>query len=60
MAKLAYLCPTEKRERFSSAEELLDKHKQYDTSKEADEKNFNFFTRKSCEFKKSLYLCSPK
>lgn len=54
-----YLCPTEKRKRFGSAEELLDKQKQYYFKKNQTKKKLENFSKKSCQLKKSLYLCSP-
>ncbi len=54
-----YLCPTEKRNTFSSAEAPLERQKHKLLHKIRTKKNFNFFYKKSCQLKNSYYLCSP-
>ncbi|QBJ87879.1 hypothetical protein DDI74_19075 [Chryseobacterium gleum] len=54
-----YLCPTENESRSVSAEELLAKQEHYLLHKRQTKKTLKLFAKKSCEIKKSLYLCSP-
>ena len=49
-----YLCPTEKRKTFSSAEEPLDRQKHQMLQKETDEKNFKTFAKKKLPVKKEF------